>query len=99
MKDNLSRISRLKVWVLAAILTGVTVWMAFLSPLIKAEGQPGPLVHLKRASFDPLLQVPDFPAYPALQAYPEDGSGVYLVQFDGPIQAGWKDDLSPIPFK
>jgi len=70
--------------------------MAFLSPLIKAEGQPGTLVRLLRVRFDPLLGVPDFPEYPALQTYPGGSSGVYLVQFDGPIQAGWKDDLSQL---
>jgi subtilisin family serine protease len=85
---------RFNVWGLAATLAGAAVLIAFLSPFIHAEAEPGPLVRLVRASFDPLLGAPDFPEDLTLQAYPDGGSGVYAVQFEGPIQASWKDELS-----
>jgi len=87
---------RFNVWGLGATLASAAVLIALLSPFIHAEADPGPLVRLVRASFDPLFGVPDFPEYPTLQAYPDGGSGVYVVQFEGPIQASWKDDLSQL---
>ncbi len=53
----------------------------------------GPLVRLKYGSFDPLVSLPGVPA--DLQSAPTPGvSSYYLVQFTGPIEQPWKDDLA-----
>jgi PKD repeat protein len=78
-------------WFLAISLTGVVALAALLSRPAQAEPGHGPLIRLARATFDPLVGLPRLPGDLTLQSL-ADG-GLYLVQFDGPIQAAWKDDL------
>lgn len=81
------------VGLLALGLTGAIFLTASPSLPAKGEPAPGPLIHLVRATFDPLAGPPDLPHDLTLRSYPSGTSGAYLVQFDGPLQAGWKDDL------
>jgi hypothetical protein len=80
------------VWLLTLSLMGAVALTAFLSLPAKAQSRgAGPPIRLVRTTFDPLVESPALPHDLVLRAYPE-GFGLYLLQFDGPIQASWKDD-------
>src|SRR5262247_3110143 len=49
---------------------------------------PEPLIRLKQATFDPLAGEPALPQ--TLQASATSGQSMYLVQFSGSVQEGWK---------
>lgn len=58
--------------------------------------EPTLLIHLRSGSFDPLQSGP--PSAPAaLDAMPSQSGHVYrLVQFDGPVQPTWSDQLATL---
>ena len=73
------------------------VFLCFLLAIIPLAvgAASGPYIHLKYASFDPLAGVPEIP--PDLRADPTPGErAYYLVQFRGPIEPSWGDELSSL---
>jgi uncharacterized repeat protein (TIGR01451 family) len=73
------------------------VHATFPSPVPETTADPTPPpsipIRLVRATFDPLVTQPDLPEGLTLQTYPAQRSGLYLVQFYGPIQKAWKTKL------
>jgi serine protease AprX len=71
--------------------------LSSLGPAVAQEGKEAKsqpvLLKLKYATFDPLAGEPAMPASLRLAAYPADGPGAYIVQFAGPIQEAWKDQV------
>ena len=63
------------------------------SPLAAAEDAAPPLVRLQYATFDPLAGEPAL-ASELRQEEASARAGLYLVQFVGPIQEGWKQTLA-----
>ncbi len=56
--------------------------------------KPTRLIRIGETQFDPLYRIPPQSAALArIQSYAPGQTGYYIVQFDGPIQADWKDDL------
>ncbi len=58
-----------------------------------AQEQPV-LLRLKYATFDPLAGEPSMPSQLRLDAYPEGAPGAYIVQFKGPVQDAWKEEVA-----
>ena len=52
-------------------------------------------IRLAGGEFDPLIEtIPDeMKEMQSIQAYPHGQEGYYIVQFDGPIEKGCKDEL------
>ncbi len=75
--------------ILVLALIGALVGTFFSRP-IKAGLEPGPMLRLARATFDPLMDVPDWPAELSQKAARSGKAGLYLVQFAGPIREDWK---------
>jgi serine protease AprX len=50
-------------------------------------------IHLKAATFDPVLGEPDLPPGLTVAGYAAGTRGYYLVQFNGPVQREWKAAL------
>jgi hypothetical protein len=63
------------------------------SPLAAAEDAAPPLVRLQYATFDPLAGEPAL-APELRQEEASARAGLYLVQFVGPVQEGWKQTLA-----
>jgi subtilisin family serine protease len=83
--------NRLLVLVLSSILALAAV---LASPVAQARPQQALPIRLVRVTFDPLIDLPRLPDNLSLSAYPAGQPGLHLLQFDGPIQPGWKKDLS-----
>lgn len=81
---------RLMIFLTLLALIAVLASPALAAP---AANDPGPMIHLQAGSFDPLAGgPPDVPA--SLQAEPaKDGISYVLVQFQGPIEQSWPEDL------
>jgi serine protease AprX len=64
----------------------------------KAEQGENPpvLLRLKGATFDPLVDAPAIPENLHLDAYPADGEGAYIVQFQGLIQEEWVEQIKAL---
>jgi subtilisin family serine protease len=73
----------------------LVVFAAFLFTLVLlpgitwAQASQGPQIRLQYATFDPLEGEPP-PALPQSASALPEKPGVYLLQFTGPVQAGWK---------
>ena len=64
-----------------------------ISSRLTGNMQPQPLkIRLQYESFDPLTAEPQVPDELQIDASPA-GGGLYLVQFDGPVQTDWKQAL------
>ncbi len=79
-----------KFWVLfTALLTALTV----VGPVTGAAGQEGAdrAIRLRAATFRPAAgEAPALPPGLTIAGYAQGQRGYYLVQFDGPVQDGWK---------
>ena len=60
------------------------------------EGDQPVVLRLKYATFDPRAGWPHLPESLSVDAYPGDGEGAYIVQFRGPIQDGWKEQITSL---
>lgn len=80
--------------VLLALITG-GAWSASAQDWAAHRSAPV-LLRLKYATFDPLVGEPDMPASLHQDAYPADGTGAYIVQFEGPIQEAWPQQLKSL---
>jgi subtilisin family serine protease len=91
-------LSRTRSFDIRFLILGLITVLALISVLSSAPAQAEPQraypIRLVRATFDPLVDLPELPDNLILSAYPAGQPGLYLLQFDGPIQPGWKDDLS-----
>jgi hypothetical protein len=91
-------LSRTRSFDIRFLILGLITVLALISVLFSAPAQAEPQraypIRLVRATFDPLVDLPELPDNLILSAYPAGQPGLYLLQFDGPIQPGWKDDLS-----
>jgi subtilisin family serine protease/PKD repeat protein len=77
------------------LLIGILALAAGLAlPEAQARPQRALPIRLARATFDPLVERHRLPDHLTLSAYPAGGPGLFLIQFDGPIQPDWKEDLS-----
>lgn len=74
----------------------IAILCILLAVVVLAAGAAGdPCVRLKYATFDPLVAEPAIPS--DLRASPKPGaSAYYIVQFQGPIEPSWKDDLQSL---
>lgn len=73
----------------AILLLLIATAIASLYPVQAKQPSEGQALFLKRATFDPLVDIPTVP--PALRAAPtEDEPATWLVQFDGPVRSEWK---------
>ena len=52
-----------------------------------------PMIHLQRATFDPLCGEPSLPAQLRIESYPPGVQGYYLVQLQGPVRPEWKQAI------
>jgi serine protease AprX len=88
-----------QIWValfIAVILTGGAIW-----PVAAREAQPEAasepvLLRLKYATFDPLQGEPEMAPALRADAYPEAGEGAYIIQFKGPVQGAWKEQVQAL---
>ncbi|CAG0937082.1 Xanthomonalisin [Thermoflexales bacterium] len=76
---------------LAALASGLAL------PL-RAQNQPA-AIRLLAADFDPVLETPNLPSEftsspRELERLTHDRAGYYLVQFHGPIEQSWKDEIT-----
>lgn len=56
--------------------------------------KPALVIRLGETCFDPLFQQPaQKPGIPVIPAYAKEETGYYIIQFDGPVRAQWKDAL------
>jgi serine protease AprX len=78
------------VMVMSLLVAGVLPSASLAGPASQAEPV---YLRLKYATFDPLSDLPDIPSSQVIDAYPGDGSGLYIVQFEGPVQEAWKNEL------
>jgi len=84
------------------------IWFGLLMVVVLAAGTLGPvaardtqaqaagepvLLRLKYATFDPLQGEPQIDSALRADAYPGTGEGAYIVQFRGPVQGAWKDQV------
>jgi serine protease AprX len=89
----------MQIWValfIAVILTGGAIW-----PVSAREAQPQlasepVLLRLKYATFDPLQGEPEMAPALRADAYPETGEGAYIVQFKGPVEGAWKEQVQAL---
>jgi serine protease AprX len=87
---------------------GMQIWFGLLMVVALAAGTLGPvaardtqaqaagepvLLRLKYATFDPLQGEPQIDSALRADAYPGTGEGAYIVQFRGPVQGAWKDQV------
>ena len=80
-------------WFLGILFT-LAVLLASL--LLPAQAAPPTIpIRLQSAVFDPLLGEPDIPAEMRASAQ-GNGPATWLVQFDGPVQAAWKEAVQRI---
>ncbi len=61
--------------------------MLLTPALPAARAETGPPIKLAGLQFDPLLSPASCRSAPAVS---RDGSGYYILQFDGPVEEGWK---------
>lgn len=75
---------------------GITFFCILLATLTLAAGvAAGPSIHLRYASFDPLVGEPEIS--PDLRSHPVPGKlSYYLVQFRGPIEPTWTSELGSL---
>ncbi len=75
----------------------IMVLMALLGIMPSAAqpqpAPPGPLIYLVRFTFDPAAGEPSVPAPLASLEGPAPASPYYLLQFEGPVQEGWKQSV------
>jgi len=77
---------------LVSVLWGAGVGQA--SPPVQARA---PRILLRTGTFAPLAgEMPDIPAGLGREGYPAGQRGYYIVQFEGPIQQAWKDQVSAL---
>jgi subtilisin family serine protease len=79
---------------LLAWLIAIGSIAVILFSVIHVAASPSPEVipiRLQYDTFDPLIEQPTIS--PDLQTGENDDSGLYLIQFDGPIQLAWKKDV------
>ena len=74
-------------------LTTISIW-----PVAARETQPeaagqSVMLRLKYATFDPLQGEPKLPPVLHTDAHRGTGEGAYIVQFNGPIQEAWTDQV------
>ncbi len=90
--------SRLKRWylsvflILALLTSSVPVFAA--APHEEPERNRGEEIRLQYATFDPTVMQPSIPGPQA--AGPADKSKHYIVQFEGPVQQEWKDQVTAL---
>ncbi len=76
----------IKRWAIALLsITLLAGLVGGLTPAYPGQTAP-PLIRLKRLTFDPLQPPPDLPA-------PAGESGLYIVQFSGPVRPAWKEQV------
>jgi len=80
-------------FVFACLAIGLGWSTAASAPPPQGAGGNGSLIRLQFATFDPLVDEPVPPQSLRLTGYAEGESGPYIVQFQGPVQAAWKDAL------
>ena len=92
--------TKMRKWLTRALIaSGMTAAMAPIGPAALSAQQTGPdmPIRLKLMSFDPLRTTPDLTGEPAqlrANAVETPGrTGLYLVQFAGPVRDAWKDDV------
>src|SRR5215213_5316398 len=62
-----------------------------------AQGNAPAAVHLKAATFRPAIgEVPAIPLGLAIAGYAAGQRGYYLVQFRGPVEQAWKDQIAKL---
>jgi subtilisin family serine protease len=59
----------------------------------QADRPAAPLIRLRAATFDPVLGEPRLPAALTLDDYPAGQPGPFIVQFAGPVQPAWKQQV------
>ena len=66
-------------------------------PAFKAEpSKPAPPIRLKALTFVPGEGEPRIAQNLAISEYPPGRSGYYLIQFQGPIQGAWKEEVDAL---
>ncbi len=75
-----TRMRAIVAWIVLAGLAVGSFWPAAAQEPGRVEKEPI-LLRFKFATFDPLT------------AYPDDGQGAYIVQFKGPVQEAWKEQV------
>jgi hypothetical protein len=87
------RITRLRIIIASAIL----LTLVGLGPVLAQQDNLQPVyLRLKVATFDPLVAEPAVESNLRVEAYPKNGEGPYIVQFQGPIQDGWRDRIQAL---
>ena len=90
MKNHRNRI------VLALLILGSLMALSLWPALAQEAGQVGGeaiFLKLKYATFDPLQGEPALPAELHIDGYADSGEGAYIVQFRGPVEEGWKEEV------
>lgn len=91
-------LKKVSFWVLVVFLIGLV--LADFAPVsAQPEGEEADepvLLRLKYATFDPRAGWPRLPESLAVDAYPGNGEGAYIVQFHGPIQDGWTEQIGSL---
>jgi serine protease AprX len=81
--------------IVVALLILALFASASLSPAGLSAQQQGPPIRLKAATFAPTRgEAPAIPPGLTQRGYAEGQRGYYLVQFTGPIEQAWRDELA-----
>lgn len=82
-----------------SLLVGGSILIALLLPTLgfaePGQQEKAPPILLKAATFRPALgELPRIPSVLTLDRYAEGVRGYYIVQFSGPIEKAWKEQVS-----
>ena len=81
--------------IVVALLVLALLASASLSPADLSAQQQDPPIRLKAATFAPMRgEAPAIPPGLTLRGYAEGQRGYYLVQFPGPVEQAWLDELA-----
>ncbi|MCW5852024.1 MAG: hypothetical protein KIT87_18265 [Anaerolineae bacterium] len=89
--------ARRQIIVMVMVLTCMGLFTASVGQASPAEqGQSqGAAIRLRAATFVPTQgQAPNIPPGLAIAGYPEGQKGYYIVQFVGPVEPAWKDEVT-----
>ncbi|HEV2124583.1 MAG TPA: S8 family serine peptidase, partial [Chloroflexota bacterium] len=77
----------------AIVVAGLVILSGVGQPALRAQSQPAP-IKLKAATFAPARgERPSIPPGLTLSGYAEGQRGYYVVQFRGPVEHAWKDQV------
>ena len=85
-----------RIWfalLIMVLFTAGAIWPVAARETQPEAAGPGLMLRLKYATFDPLQGEPEMPVALHTHAHRGAGEGAYIVQFQGPVQGTWTDQV------